>query len=105
MFDDANFGYRQGRSTKMPCEGLEGIKAGAEWIVDAYLKDGDAAWTGRLVQFLDCVGAQRFGSHLLPLARNPYLQCLAFYNPKPQLTRISASKSRKSERNARSRHS
>jgi group II intron reverse transcriptase/maturase len=40
VFDDANFGYRQGRSTKDALRKVwKEIEAGAEWIVDADLKD------------------------------------------------------------------
>jgi len=40
VFDDANFGYRRGRSTKDAWrKGWREIKSGWEWIVDADLKD------------------------------------------------------------------
>jgi group II intron reverse transcriptase/maturase len=40
VFDDANFGYRRGRSTKDALRKIWGeIQAGDEWIVDADLKD------------------------------------------------------------------
>jgi RNA-directed DNA polymerase len=40
VFDDANFGYRRGRSTKDALRKIwREIEAGAEWIVDADLKD------------------------------------------------------------------
>src|ERR687893_2655782 len=40
VFDDANFGYRRGRSTKDALRKVwREIEAGAEWIVDADLKD------------------------------------------------------------------
>jgi RNA-directed DNA polymerase len=40
LFDDSSFGFRQGRSTKDALRKIWGeIKAGAEWIVDADLKD------------------------------------------------------------------
>jgi len=40
IFDDANFGYRRGRSTKDALRKVwKEIEAGAEWIVDADLKD------------------------------------------------------------------
>src|SRR5215469_13735974 len=40
IFDDANFGYRRGRSTKDALRKVwKEIKAGGEWIVDADLKD------------------------------------------------------------------
>jgi len=40
VFDDANFGYRRGRSTKDALRKVwKEIEAGAEWIVDADLKD------------------------------------------------------------------
>ena len=40
VFDDASFGYRRGRSTKDALRKIwKEIKAGAEWIVDADLKD------------------------------------------------------------------
>jgi len=40
VFDDANFGYRRGRSTQDALRKVwKEIKAGAEWIVDADLKD------------------------------------------------------------------
>jgi RNA-directed DNA polymerase len=40
VFDDANFGYRRGRSTKDALRKVwKEIQAGAEWIVDADLKD------------------------------------------------------------------
>ena len=39
-FDDANFGYRRGRSTKDALRKVWGeIKSGGEWIVDADLRD------------------------------------------------------------------
>jgi RNA-directed DNA polymerase len=40
VFDDANFGYRRGRSTKDALRKIwKEIEAGGEWIVDADLKD------------------------------------------------------------------
>ena len=40
VFDDANFGYRRGRSTKDALRQVwKEIEAGGEWIVDADLKD------------------------------------------------------------------
>jgi RNA-directed DNA polymerase len=40
VFDDASFGYRKGRSTKDALRKIWGeLQAGAEWIVDADLKD------------------------------------------------------------------
>jgi group II intron reverse transcriptase/maturase len=40
IFDDANFGYRRGRSTKDAMRKIwKEIEAGNEWIVDADLKD------------------------------------------------------------------
>jgi group II intron reverse transcriptase/maturase len=40
VFDDANFGYRRGRSTADALRKVwKEIRAGAEWIVDADLKD------------------------------------------------------------------
>jgi RNA-directed DNA polymerase len=40
VFDDANFGYRRGRSTKDALRKVwKEIKSGQEWIVDADLKD------------------------------------------------------------------
>jgi group II intron reverse transcriptase/maturase len=40
IFDDANFGYRRGRSTKDALRKVwKEIEAGGEWIVDADLKD------------------------------------------------------------------
>src|SRR5215469_16051879 len=40
IFDDANFGYRRGRSTKDALRKVwQEIEAGGEWIVDADLKD------------------------------------------------------------------
>jgi group II intron reverse transcriptase/maturase len=40
VFDDANFGYRQGRSTKDAMRKVwKEIQSGREWIVDADLKD------------------------------------------------------------------
>lgn len=40
IFDDANFGYRRGRSTKDAMRKIwKEIEAGSEWIVDADLKD------------------------------------------------------------------
>jgi RNA-directed DNA polymerase len=40
VFDDASFGYRKGRSTKDALRKVWGeLTAGAEWIVDADLKD------------------------------------------------------------------
>jgi RNA-directed DNA polymerase len=40
IFDDANFGYRRGRSTKDAVRKVwKEIEAGGEWIVDADLKD------------------------------------------------------------------
>ena len=40
VFDDANFGYRRGRSTQDALRKVwKEIEAGAEWIVDADLKD------------------------------------------------------------------
>jgi group II intron reverse transcriptase/maturase len=40
VFDDANFGYRRGRSTKDALRKVwKEIKGGREWIVDADLKD------------------------------------------------------------------
>ena len=40
VFDDANFGYRKGRSTKDALRKIwKELDAGAEWIVDADLKD------------------------------------------------------------------
>jgi group II intron reverse transcriptase/maturase len=40
VFDDANFGYRRGRSTKDALRKVwKEIKSGREWIVDADLKD------------------------------------------------------------------
>jgi RNA-directed DNA polymerase len=40
VFDDASFGYRQGRSTKDALRKIwKEVGAGAEWIVDADLKD------------------------------------------------------------------
>ncbi len=40
VFDEANFGYRKGRSPKDALRKVwEEIKAGREWIVDADLKD------------------------------------------------------------------
>jgi RNA-directed DNA polymerase len=40
VFDEANFGYRRGRSTKDALRKIwKEIEAGAEWIVDADLKD------------------------------------------------------------------
>src|SRR5262252_8954405 len=40
VFDDANFGYRRGRSTKDALRKIwQEIEAGGEWIVDADLKD------------------------------------------------------------------
>jgi group II intron reverse transcriptase/maturase len=40
VFDDANFGYRRGRSTKDALRKVwEEIESGREWIVDADLKD------------------------------------------------------------------
>src|SRR6476469_3005797 len=40
IFDDANFGYRRGRSTKDAMRKVwKEIQAGGEWIVDADLKD------------------------------------------------------------------
>jgi RNA-directed DNA polymerase len=40
VFDDANFGYRRGRSTKDALRKVwKEIEAGGEWIVDADLKD------------------------------------------------------------------
>src|SRR5260370_23555459 len=40
VFDDANFGYRRGRSTKDALRKVwKEIEAGREWIVDADLKD------------------------------------------------------------------
>lgn len=40
VFDEANFGYRQGRSTKDALGKVwKEIRAGSEWIVDADLKD------------------------------------------------------------------
>jgi RNA-directed DNA polymerase len=40
VFDDASFGYRKGRSTKDALRKIWGeLDAGAEWIVDADLKD------------------------------------------------------------------
>ncbi len=40
VFDDANFGYRRGRSTKDAMRKVwKEIKSGREWIVDADLKD------------------------------------------------------------------
>ena len=40
VFDEANFGYRRGRSTKDAlCKVWKEIKGGREWIVDADLKD------------------------------------------------------------------
>jgi group II intron reverse transcriptase/maturase len=40
LFDDSSFGFRPGRSTKDALRKIWGeIKAGAEWIVDADLKD------------------------------------------------------------------
>ena len=40
VFDEANFGYRQGRSTKDALRKVwKEIKSGREWIVDADLKD------------------------------------------------------------------
>jgi len=40
IFDDANFGYRRGRSTKDALRKVwKELEAGAEWIVDADLKD------------------------------------------------------------------
>src|SRR3982750_4835504 len=40
VFDEANFGYRRGRSTKDALRKVwREIEAGAEWIVDADLKD------------------------------------------------------------------
>ena len=40
VFDDANFGYRRGRSTKDALRKVwKEIKRGREWIVDADLKD------------------------------------------------------------------
>ena len=40
VFDDANFGYRRGRSTKDAMRKVwKEIQSGREWIVDADLKD------------------------------------------------------------------
>src|SRR3954453_10692392 len=40
VFDDANFGYRRGRSTKDALRKVwKEIEAGGEWILDADLKD------------------------------------------------------------------
>ena len=40
VFDDASFGYRQGRSTKDALRKIwKEIESGSEWIVDADLKD------------------------------------------------------------------
>ena len=40
IFDDASFGYRRGRSPKDALRKVWGeIQAGAEWIVDANLRD------------------------------------------------------------------
>jgi RNA-directed DNA polymerase len=40
VFDDASFGYRKGRSTKDALRKIwQELQAGAEWIVDADLKD------------------------------------------------------------------
>ncbi|HUE87612.1 MAG TPA: reverse transcriptase domain-containing protein [Vicinamibacterales bacterium] len=40
LFDDSSFGYRRGRSAKDALRKLwREIEAGAEWIVDADLKD------------------------------------------------------------------
>jgi group II intron reverse transcriptase/maturase len=40
VFDDANFGYRRGRSTKDALRKVwKEIESGGEWIVDADLKD------------------------------------------------------------------
>jgi retron-type reverse transcriptase len=40
IFDDANYGYRQGRSTKDALRKVwKEIDSGSEWIVDADLKD------------------------------------------------------------------
>jgi retron-type reverse transcriptase len=40
VFDEANFGYRRGRSTKDAMRKVwEEIQSGREWIVDADLKD------------------------------------------------------------------
>ena len=48
VFDDANFGYRRGRSTKDALRKVwKEIEAGREWIVDADFSAGPLAW-GRL---------------------------------------------------------
>jgi retron-type reverse transcriptase len=40
LFDDSSFGYRRGRSAKDALRKMwREIEAGAEWIVDADLKD------------------------------------------------------------------
>lgn len=40
VFDDANFGYRRGRSTKDALRKIWGeLHEGCEWVVDADLKD------------------------------------------------------------------
>ena len=48
VFDDANYGYRGGRSTKDALAKVwREIKGGREWIVDADLKDFSDLWIMR----------------------------------------------------------
>jgi group II intron reverse transcriptase/maturase len=55
VFDEANFGYRRGRSTKDAMRKIwKEIQGGREWIVDADLKDFfDTISHEWLVKFLD----------------------------------------------------
>lgn len=55
VFDDANFGYRRGRSTKDAMRKVwKEIQSGREWIVDADLKDFfDNLDHGWLVKFIE----------------------------------------------------
>lgn len=70
IFDDANFGYRRGRSTKDAMRKIwKEIEAGNEWIVDADLKDffgsachqkvltlfGQRIADGRILSLLDSI--------------------------------------------------
>jgi group II intron reverse transcriptase/maturase len=70
IFDDANFGYRRGRSTKDAMRKIwKEIEAGNEWIVDADLKDffgsachqkvltlfGQRIADGRILSLLDAI--------------------------------------------------
>src|SRR3974377_345710 len=88
VFDDANFGYRRGRSTKDTMRKVwKEIEAGGEWIVDADLKDffgsvvheklltlvAQRVSDGRVLRLIEAMlTAGSYGEgHLFPTERGP----------------------------------